>query len=290
MNVTTISIYIVIGDRGASIPPLVDGLDEEWMRPNPVTVGTNDPDYKGQPRWKAIHAWVSNKDTVKSTYTFDIYELKRAVNESRVIPARITWVPLSKCHNNEKYMGVAYYSPKTMNKSNQPRYVAIPKSVWSAGEGSIESPIQYILKKEATIIDIQTMTIKEWSEVLNKYSRSRNIAENTYFKGNKISGYNTHIERNSKARNMFLLKLEKWACQVCTFDFHVEYGEIGEDYIHVHHNDPLGNRAGIGRAVNIETDFTAICPNCHYMIHSKNPPSTVEELQKIRNDAKNQQK
>jgi hypothetical protein len=51
----------------------------------------------------------------------------------------------------------------------------------------------------------------------------------------------------------------------------------GAGFIHVHHRKPL---ALIGRsyAVNPVKDLVPVCPNCHAMLHTQNPPLSVEEL------------
>ena len=33
--------------------------------------------------------------------------------------------------------------------------------------------------------------------------------------------------------------------------------------------------------LNVDTDLVPVCPNCHYMLHRKEPPYTIEELKKI---------
>ena len=64
---------------------------------------------------------------------------------------------------------------------------------------------------------------------------------------------------------------------VCGRDFETTYGEIGKGFIHVHHLTPI---ASIGKEyrLNVDTDLAPVCPNCHYMLHRKNPPFTIEEL------------
>jgi 5-methylcytosine-specific restriction protein A len=86
-------------------------------------------------------------------------------------------------------------------------------------------------------------------------------------------------ERNSKAR---FLCIEYWKprCVVCGFDFELVYGELGKGYIHVHHLIPVSQ---IGRLYKIDptNDLRPVCPNCHAMLHLRNPPLTINELQVI---------
>jgi 5-methylcytosine-specific restriction enzyme A len=70
-------------------------------------------------------------------------------------------------------------------------------------------------------------------------------------------------------------------CQVCNLDFAIEYGSIGEGFINVHHTVPV-SKLGDGYIINPAVDLIPVCPNCHAMLHRKDPPYTVEELQSIR--------
>ncbi|MCB1920551.1 MAG: HNH endonuclease [Candidatus Competibacteraceae bacterium] len=86
-------------------------------------------------------------------------------------------------------------------------------------------------------------------------------------------------ERNSKAR-LQCIKYWKPVCRVCGFDFGLAYGDIGIGYIHVHHIVPV---AKIGKSYQVDpiNDLVPVCPNCHSMLHTKNPPLSVEELKQI---------
>lgn len=66
-------------------------------------------------------------------------------------------------------------------------------------------------------------------------------------------------------------------CPVCGFHFEEQYGELGVDFIHVHHIVPLAD-IGEEYAVDPVTDLISLCANCHAMIHRRRPALTVEEL------------
>ncbi|MGV3660813.1 MAG: HNH endonuclease [Prosthecobacter sp.] len=72
-------------------------------------------------------------------------------------------------------------------------------------------------------------------------------------------------------------------CAVCGFSFEQEFGEIGKDYIEVHHLKPVAQFASSPvRIVNPIADLRPVCANCHRMLHMRNPPLSVEELIEIR--------
>ena len=74
-------------------------------------------------------------------------------------------------------------------------------------------------------------------------------------------------------------------CQSCGFDFEKVYGELGKGFVHVHHIIPV-SEMGANYVVNPIKDLIPLCPNCHSMIHKKNPPFTLKELKEIRHTTK----
>jgi len=86
-------------------------------------------------------------------------------------------------------------------------------------------------------------------------------------------------ERNPAAR-LACIHHYGTACSVCGFDFGEIYGEIGEGFIHVHHLKPLSS---LGEAYQVDpvVDLRPVCPNCHEMIHSREPSLSIAELSAV---------
>ncbi len=86
-------------------------------------------------------------------------------------------------------------------------------------------------------------------------------------------------ERNPIARQK-CIEYFGFTCQVCGFNFEEKYGELGKDFIHVHH---IVDIATIGNeySVNPITDLIPVCPNCHSMLHKRKPAYSIEELKKF---------
>ena len=84
-------------------------------------------------------------------------------------------------------------------------------------------------------------------------------------------------ERNSAARTA-CLDAHGIACTVCGFEFERAYGEIGREFIHVHHLRPL-SEVPPDYEVDPVKDLRPVCPNCHAMLHRRSPPMSIEELQ-----------
>lgn len=108
---------------------------------------------------------------------------------------------------------------------------------------------------------------------------------NKLFEGAKRQITVNAYERNSKARAKCIeyykkLNNGKTVCQICDFDFGAFYGEEMEGKIHVHHLKPL-YEIGEGYEVDAINDLIPICPNCHLVIHTKEPAYTPEEIKKM---------
>ena len=83
-------------------------------------------------------------------------------------------------------------------------------------------------------------------------------------------------ERNPKAR-VECIPHYGLDCHCCGFNFLKTYGEIGQDFIHVHHLK-LISEVKQEYHVNPIDDLRPVCPNCHAMIHRRKPPFTIEEI------------
>lgn len=104
-----------------------------------------------------------------------------------------------------------------------------------------------------------------------------------YKEGAEIEYTGTKYERNRKARQDCILHYGT-KCQVCDFDFEAVYGKVGRKYIEVHHLNPISEQDGEYEVDPIR-DLRPVCPNCHAMLHRKNPPYTLNELAEMMKDA-----
>ncbi len=106
-----------------------------------------------------------------------------------------------------------------------------------------------------------------------------------YEEGNEQTVRHKKYERNPINRQMCLLAFG-YKCQVCGFDFRKKYGEIGANFIEVHHKIPV-SKMGAGYIVDPIKDLIPVCSNCHSMLHKKDPPYSPEELIQIINEVNN---
>ena len=103
--------------------------------------------------------------------------------------------------------------------------------------------------------------------------------DDSLYEGALIKVMANKYERNQKARKECVAK-KGYRCLVCGQDFEATYGEIGKGFIHVHHLIPISS-IGKEYKLNVDTDLAPVCPNCHYMLHRKDPPYTIDEMKSI---------
>ena len=86
-------------------------------------------------------------------------------------------------------------------------------------------------------------------------------------------------ERDPRARAA-CIREHGLRCKVCDFDFEERYGKPGKGFIHVHHTRPL-HRMRANDHVDPSRDLVPVCPNCHAMLHRRDPPYDIEQLKAL---------
>ncbi|HWL22391.1 MAG TPA: HNH endonuclease [Ureibacillus sp.] len=193
--------------------------------------------------------------------------------------------------------------------TGEPRLMTSPDSLWYEDEDNEKArfrvPIKYLhnlldepiyldelyqlgitydkfLKDgfQGSSIPLTTQTFHDIMNILQSSSSAQEVPyADTLKEGSVKSVFVNKYERNPLARDR-CLEVHGYTCEVCDFDFEDTYGEIGKHFIHVHHLVPLSE---IGEEYEIDPvdDLVPVCPNCHAMLHRKNPPYTVEEMIEI---------
>lgn len=131
--------------------------------------------------------------------------------------------------------------------------------------------------EEEIVIYYSELFIGTVLSLLNVVSISDEAQKNT--EGAKTKALVNKYERNPVNRRL-CLNANGCECAVCGLNFESNYGEIGKGFIHVHHIVPISS---IGHEYMIDPvhDLVPVCPNCHAMLHRKNPPYSIEELKNI---------
>jgi hypothetical protein len=88
-------------------------------------------------------------------------------------------------------------------------------------------------------------------------------------------------ERDRRARDA-CVRYYGTNCSVCGISFGKMYGLIAEGFIHVHHLKPLSAIGG-EYVVDPIKDLRPVCPNCHAVIHLRQPSLSIEEVKSLLN-------
>lgn len=156
---------------------------------------------------------------------------------------------LSKADLQKKIPNVPW-TPQASGMSISPNEAALLEDLWDAHLIHIGlSPVK--LPEEVTIPE------RYWEGAL------RRISVNAY-------------ERDPRARQA-CLQCHGYTCSVCGLDFESKYGEIGKGFIHVHHLRQL-SEIGETYAVDPKKELMPVCPNCHAMLHKKEPAYSIDDL------------
>ena len=109
-------------------------------------------------------------------------------------------------------------------------------------------------------------------------------APGTYPQGAVTRVEVNRYERSPEARRACIAH-HGTSCAACGFSFEQKYGEIGRDFIHVHHVVPVSQLGGSYELDPI-SDLIPLCANCHAMAHQGvGTPRTVAEVRRIIGDA-----
>lgn len=122
------------------------------------------------------------------------------------------------------------------------------------------------------------------NDQLRRYRSSRDLAVAfheeirgvTYIEGSVKEVLVNRYERDSKARET-CIRYHGTTCSACNVDLTSVYGPVAFGFIHVHHLLPLSD-VGASYSLDPIEDLRPVCPNCHAIIHRRNPPYCLREL------------
>lgn len=166
--------------------------------------------------------------------------------------------------------------------SRNDRNFEIPHSKSKTGGGHGQSNIWYADKSIDSTI--KQKVIQYINDILtNSVSEEHKY---TLYEEKKVHVISTQQIKRSKDARDKCIELKGCKCNICGFDFQAKYGDLGKNYIEVHHIvsiKTLSNSVGY-EGTDPQKDLIPLCSNCHSMVHRKNPPYTPEEITKIINN------
>lgn len=137
-------------------------------------------------------------------------------------------------------------------------------------------PVEMLFGGEpVTVLELSNSQVKALEATVQKSQRAKQRIE-------AKEGQLIVAEIAFRSRNAALIEAKKtnsdYRCEVCGFKFADKYGRLGESYIIAHHLVPLASRKAMSKTTL--DDIALLCANCHSMVHTTQPPLTLEQLRK----------
>ncbi len=101
----------------------------------------------------------------------------------------------------------------------------------------------------------------------------------TYSEGSVQRILVNSYERDPQAREE-CIRHYGTTCVLCHCDLVATYGELMQGFIHIHHVRPL-SCVGRGYRVDPIQDLRPVCPNCHAVVHRRDPPYSLDEVRQF---------
>ncbi|MFN8290250.1 MAG: HNH endonuclease [Chitinophagaceae bacterium] len=139
-------------------------------------------------------------------------------------------------------------------------------------------------KLHALAAEIKKIALDEdLSSRLSLVEEDEQTEDDTVEEGQVLYRLHKLRERDSsiarKKKNSVLKNTGRLACQVCNFDFFLNYGDLGKGYIECHHLTPLSSLKS--ETKTSLDDLALVCANCHRMLHKMIDRIDIDRLRII---------
>ena len=215
-----------------------------------------------------------------NNYTMNGVELKKQMEEGGQSLLIYSWVTAIA----KKYEVELALWPPSSSFAGKTMY-------WALFFLSTEDPIgsHYFWRLKPELIEALNQ-IKNWKHIEKIGDDIDEETSTGWHEGRKTHGSVSRYERNPRNREKAIQAHKKrygqLNCCACEFNFEKTYGELGKEFIEVHHLTPLSSNEHEVR-INPKTDLVCLCSNCHSMIHRKKVSFLT--LADLRNILKQQQ-
>ena len=146
---------------------------------------------------------------------------------------------------------------------------------------SLSQHIDYYEEKSGSSVKKRKVVYERYLNLIDKEPQKTVYPDEVDIEIEYSEGKTKKVLVNSYERNPVARKkcIEHFGlnCQVCDFNFKEKFGDLGKDFIHVHHKIDIAT-IGNEYSVNPLTDLIPVCPNCHSMLHKRKPAYSISEL------------
>jgi 5-methylcytosine-specific restriction protein A len=263
---------------------------------------------KGSPAWKAAQIEAAKEKVIDSTSTSSDQASTKATNPDWTRDELILALNLyfsvpgargSKTHpeciklsevlnslpvHQDKPHGVTFRNANGvgMKLSNFLKYDPAYKGVGLTAGSRLEEEVwdtfsgdKARLKAAAAAILAGATELSEMEISVDQFDEDEEAEE-----GRILTAIHRRRERQpglaKKKKQQVLSRTGALKCEVCSFDFALRYGKVGEGFAECHHGRPISTlKAGDKTKLS---ELHIICANCHRMIHRERPWLSVEQF------------
>ena len=200
---------------------------------------------RGKLLWEGIHKCCPNLKKSNFTEKWNSSDGWKGGFRWTVLKKNFIWfdksviIPRSQIDSKSKW-GMRYNSPQKLNDEQKWKFWKILS--------------RFLAKSSLDYIETEQYDPNELTGSCRKEGFAKKIWVNAY-------------ERNKKNRDDAIKAYgNKYCCEICGFNFEEVYGNIGKNFIHVHHIMPLSTIRK-NYKINPAKDLVPVCPNCHAMLH-----------------------
>ncbi len=125
------------------------------------------------------------------------------------------------------------------------------------------------------IYETKKREIKKEKEEARKRQTKEQKSKQDFTEGNVVESHYDRHERDHGAR---IKCIEHYGCKcsICGFNFEAQYGEVGKEFIEVHHIVPISSTDSEHKVDPIK-DLIPVCSNCHSILHRRRPAPYLPE-------------
>lgn len=241
---------------------------------------------------EGFHQWVDHKDLLgaflvtsfnEQSFYILLIDWQEKDNFYLVIYPDNKSGPIAELHKTEQNHGFTdlywSYQPAKRDGRNAERKAYFEKYFLTT---------DVRIKVPDVISDVQSF-LNEIFALANNRLKADELASNPpdyrcgFPEGRTYERIHMQRERNQKvvelAKKQAIDEEGKLVCDVCGFDFHKIYGDIGYGFIEAHHTIPV-SELNEDNLTKVE-DIALVCSNCHSMLHKKRPWLRIKEMKKI---------
>ena len=183
---------------------------------------------------------------------------------------------MKRINEFSKYNLICKYENGKLLDEEERRYT-IPHAR-TEKDGFGESQVYYARGENGK--KIKENAIKYIVECINDNKKTYFDDEKKYTEGGE-SKYTVKLNKRNREAREKCLEIHGYKCNICNFDFLESYGEVGRDFIEVHHIESITKTSGVEYEIDPKKDLIPVCSNCHSMLHRKRPAYYPKDIKAI---------